>query len=218
MLIGYGRSLLIATTNQAMSVPSTGPAFQAYGAKNNPYNHWWRRTFSNKFILWILFKYQQKPSFIIALGFALATTYNRMIQVYWKVFFNTPEKNSSASTTIIFGNPNGTKKSPKFHSATWSGVICFSPLVDPIPNPFIQSRHVWIFWDTSQSGMFPGSQNYIHTTSNGVYDSFVWSICCALWEHEFSNCQYEKARMNEDTYLLTIGHQNHASILNYILC
>ena len=40
-LAGYisivnGNSLTIATTDQAISVPSTGPSFQAYSEKNKP--------------------------------------------------------------------------------------------------------------------------------------------------------------------------------------
>ena len=35
-----GKSLSMATTDQAMSVPSIGSTFQAYSAKNTPYNHW----------------------------------------------------------------------------------------------------------------------------------------------------------------------------------
>ena len=38
--IGDGNSLLIATTDRKMSVPSTGPEFQAYHTKNNPCNYW----------------------------------------------------------------------------------------------------------------------------------------------------------------------------------
>ena len=32
--------LPIATNDRVMSAPSTGPALQAYGAKNNPCNNW----------------------------------------------------------------------------------------------------------------------------------------------------------------------------------
>ena len=37
--IGNGNSLSIATTYQAMSVPSTEPSFQAYSAKTTPCYH-----------------------------------------------------------------------------------------------------------------------------------------------------------------------------------
>ena len=38
--IGNSNYLPIATTDQAMLAPSTGPALQAYSAKNNPSNNW----------------------------------------------------------------------------------------------------------------------------------------------------------------------------------
>ena len=54
--IGNGNSLPIATTDKAMSVVSTGPAFPAYSAKDTPWNHWLRLPLSTDFIFCTLFK------------------------------------------------------------------------------------------------------------------------------------------------------------------
>ena len=216
--IGDGYSLPIFTTDWAMSVPSTGPAFQAYNEDNTPCNHWRRLPLSAEFILYILFKYLQNPSFIIAVWFPLETECTRISKVSWKLFLDIPGKIPSASTTIIFGSPNGTKKFPKYYFAAWSDVISFSPIAAPSPNPVIQSRHGRILRDPSQYGMYPGSQKSINTMSNGVSDSIVISNCCASWEHELKHWQCAYALINWNTYLLTIGPQNHASTLNKVLC
>ena len=54
--IGNGNSLPIATTDKSISVLSTGPAFQAYSAKNTPWKHWLRLPLSTYFIFCTLFK------------------------------------------------------------------------------------------------------------------------------------------------------------------
>ena len=51
-----------------------------------------------------------------------------------EIIFEHSIKSPSASTAIIFEIPNGTKKFPKSHRATWSGVIYFIPLSVTIPN------------------------------------------------------------------------------------
>ena len=140
-----------------------------------------------------------------------------MSKVSWKVLLNIPAKYQSTSTTIIFGMKNGTKKFPKSHSETCSGVISVSPLDAPIPNPVIQSRHSRIFLNTSWYGIYPGSQKSRNKMPNGVSDSNVWSRWCASREHELTNWQCVQALMQWYTSLLTIGHQNHASILNKVL-
>ena len=45
-----GNYVSIANTDQEISVPSTGPAFQAYSANNTPCNHWWKLPLSAEFI------------------------------------------------------------------------------------------------------------------------------------------------------------------------
>ena len=115
--IGYGNSLPIDTTYREMSVPSTGPAFQAYSANNTPYNHWWRLTLYIEFIFCTLSKYIQNPSFIITLRFPLATACTGISNVSWKVSLKIPGKIPSTSTTIVFGSPNETRKFPKYHRA-----------------------------------------------------------------------------------------------------
>ena len=70
-------------------------------------------------------------------------------KVSWKVFLEIQAKIPSASTTIIFGSPNGIKKFPKSHCAAYSNVIYFKPIAASIPNPVIQSRHVRILIDPS---------------------------------------------------------------------
>ena len=117
--IGNGNYLLIDTTYRAMAVPYTGPVFQAYITKKTPCNHWWRLTLSAEFIFCNLFKYLQNPSFIIVLWFTLATECTGIIKFSWKFLLKIPSKIPSASTTIIFGSPNGTKKFSKSHCVAW---------------------------------------------------------------------------------------------------
>ena len=75
--------------------------------------------------------------------------------------------------TINFGIPNGTKKFPKDHHATWYDVIYSSTLDDTIPNTFIKYKHVRILQYPSQYGMSPGSQKSRNTTPNGVSESII---------------------------------------------
>ena len=157
------------------------------------------------------------PSFIIALWLILATSCTGISKVYRKVFLNIPSKIPSTFTTIIFESPNWTNKFPKAHREAWSDVISFIILAAARPNPFIQSRQVRILRYTYWSGMYPGPQKSINTTTNGISDSIVWSNCCASWEHEFTNWQCEQALINWPTSLLAIGHPKRASILNYVL-
>ena len=83
--IGNENSLFMATTDKLMSVPSTGPAFQAYNSNHTPWNHWWSLPLSVEFIFCTLFKYLWKLSFIIALCFPLSTSCTRIIKLPWKV-------------------------------------------------------------------------------------------------------------------------------------
>ena len=115
-------------------------------------------------------------------------------------------------------SPNGTNNFLKSHCATWCGVLCLSPLASPIPNSVIKFRHIRILRYTSWYGMPPVSPKYINTTSNGVSDSTVWIIWRASWDHEFTNCKFSQDLINWSTSLLTIDHQNRASILNKVLC
>ena len=177
--IGDGKYLPIPNTDQSMSFPSTGSALQAYSAKNTPCNHWWSLTLSTEFIFYTLFKYKWYHLFLIDLWFPLTTTCTRISKDSWKVLLDIPEKSPSASTTIIFGRSNETKKFPKPHRVTWYDVIYFSPLAGPIPNHVIKYRRVRILRDPYRYGMSPGSQKSRNITSNELYDSSVWSICCA---------------------------------------
>ena len=120
--------------------------------------------------------------------------------------------------TILFGSPNGTNKFPKYHVTSWFGVNSFIPMVSSSPNTVVQYRHVIILQDPSWSVISPDSQKFINTTSNGVSESIVWSIWCSLWDHEFSYWQFVQDLMNWYTSLLTIGFQNHFSILDKVLC
>ena len=88
-----GNSLPMATTDKAISVPSTCTTFKFYSAKNTPWNHWWRLILSTEFILCTFFKYWGNPSFLISLWLPLATAYTR-------------SKHPSAFMTIIFGRLN----------------------------------------------------------------------------------------------------------------
>ena len=81
--IRNGKSLTIATTDQAISVPSTGPAYQYYNAKNTPCNYWWRLNLYTEFIFCTLFKYILKNSFITYLWWPLATSCNGISKVSW---------------------------------------------------------------------------------------------------------------------------------------
>ena len=200
-----------------MSVMSTGTALQEYSANNRPGKYWWWLPFSADFIFFTLFKYLWNPSFIFSLVVAPFNACTEISKVYWKVFLNITAKNSSASTTIIFGIPNTTNKFPKSHCAAWYDLIYFRPTDDPILNPFIQSKNVRILQRPSLSDMFPGSQKYINTSSNWVSDSIVWSNCCAYWDHEFTNWQCAQALMNCSTSLLTTGQKNFSSIMNEVL-
>ena len=128
-----------------------------------------------------------------------------------------PIKSPSASTTIIFGNPNETKKFLRSHRATWYHVIYFIILASPIPNHVIQHRHVRIFRYPYWSWISPSYQNSINTTSNGVYESIVLSIFWSSLDHKFADCKFDQAVMNWSTSVLTIGHKNCASILNTVL-
>ena len=128
------------------------------------------------------------------------------------------QKIPSASTTIIFGSSNGTKKFPKPHCVTRSDIIYFSPLAATNPNNFIQSRNVKILRDKPRYGMPPVPQKSINTMPNGVSESIVWIIFCDSWEHEFTNWKCAQDLMKWETYLLTTGHKNCASILNKVLC
>ena len=148
----------------------------------------------------------------------LAAACTGISNIYWKVFLKIPAKIPAASTKIIVGNPNGAKKFPKSHCADWSDVISFIPMDDPITNPVIQSMNMRILRDPYQSGMYPGSQKSINTTPNGLSDSIVLSNCCDSREHEFTNRQYAQALIKCYTSLLTIIHQNRASIMNKVLC
>ena len=150
-------------------------------------------TFSDDFIFCNLLKYLWNLSFIITLWLPLATACTGIRKVYWEIFLNIPGKIPSASETIIFGSPNGTKKFPKYHHAAWSDVIYFITVSAARPNPVIQSMHVMILRDPFWSGMSSGSQKYRNTISNGVPESIVWSNCCASWEHQFTNWQCSKA-------------------------
>ena len=132
-----GNYLPVATTYRAMLVLSTRTELQAYIAKNTPCNHWWRLPLSTEFIFCNFFKYLWNPLFKITLGLPLVTACTGISKVSWKVFLNITEKNPSASTTIIFGSPNGTKKFPKDHYAAWYDVIYFSPVAVPNPNTVI---------------------------------------------------------------------------------
>ena len=178
-----------------MSVLSNGPGFQACSKTITSCNHWWSMPLSTEFIFCTFFNYKWNHSFIIALWFPLATKFTGIIKVSWMVFLNIQEK-ISASTTIIFGISNRTKKFPKAHRETWSDVIYFSLLDDPIPDHFIQSRKVRILWDPYWSRMSPGSQNNRNITSNGVSDSIIWSFWCASLDHEFTNWKDVQALMN----------------------
>ena len=108
--------------------------------------------------------------------------------------------------------------SPKDHSTTCYDVIWFGTLASPIPNSVLKFRHIRILRYTSWYGMSPGSPKSINTTSNGVSDSTIWIIWRASWDHEFTNCKFSQDLINWSTSLLTIGHQNRASILNKVLC
>ena len=85
-------------------------------------------------------------------------------------------------------------------------------------NLVIQSRYFRILRYTSQSGIFPGYQKSINTTSKWVSESIIWSIWCASLENKFINLQCDQAIMNWYIFLLPVFHQNPASILNKILC
>ena len=115
-----------------------------------------------------------------------------------------------------FGIPNGTRKFPKYHCATWSDVIYFSPVDYPIPNPVIQSRHVGILRYPYWYGMSPVTKNSINTMSNRVSNRIAWSILCASREHEFYNWQCAQALMKWTTPLWIISHKNSANILNKV--
>ena len=117
--IGNGKSPTISTTDQEISVPSTGTSFQAYSANNTPSRYFLRLTLSTEFIFCVLFNYLWKISFLIDFYFHLATECNGISKVSWKFFLKITAKISSASTTIIFGIPNGTKTLPKYHHVTW---------------------------------------------------------------------------------------------------
>ena len=90
--IGNENYLTIATTNQEISVPPTGPEFQAYRAKNAPCNHWWRLPLYAEFILCTLSNYQQNSSFLIVLWYPLATTCTGISKVSWNVFLKFHKK------------------------------------------------------------------------------------------------------------------------------
>ena len=195
----------------------TGPSFQAESTNNTPCDHWWRILLYSEVIFSALFKYRWNPSFLIALWLPLETTCTGTSKVSWKVFLNIPGKNPSISKTIIFEVSNGTKKFPKAHCVTWYGVIYFSPVAAPIPNPVIKDMNVRILRDPSQSGMSSIPEKSRNITSNEVSGVIVWNIYCASKENEYTNWLYAQALMNWSKSLITIGHQNRSIILNKVL-
>ena len=136
--IENGNSILIATTDQAILVPYTGPEFQSYSDKNAPCNYWCRLPLSDRFFFCELSKYLRNPSFIISLWFPLTKEFTGMSKVSWICFLKIPENSPPASTIIIFGRPNGTKNLPKSHHTTWYDVISLNTLADSRPNPVIK--------------------------------------------------------------------------------
>ena len=91
-LIGNEKTLMIVTKDQEMSVTSTGPVFQAYRAKNTPWNHCWRLPLSAEFVFSNLFNYQGNPSFLIASWSPRATECTRINKVSSKLFLKIQQK------------------------------------------------------------------------------------------------------------------------------
>ena len=172
----------MSNTYWFLSVLSPRTTFQSQHSNNKPCNHWWRLPLCAEFIFCVFFKYLQNPSFIIALWLLLANECTGISKVSWELFLNIPFKSPYLFTTIILGNPNGTKKFPKSHCTAWSDVIYFIPMATPWKNHVIQSRHVrilrYLFW----YGVSPCFQKSRNTTSNRVSESIVSSNCCALFE------------------------------------